>query len=66
MELYFREISNAHRNDGQTPVVILATSIIEDISELCTQMAMINRGESLFEAELRRAVEECHHEAAVR
>lgn len=64
MELHIREIST-HRNGEQAPIVILATHIIEDISELCTQMAIINRGEILFEAELRRAVEECHHEPAV-
>ena len=51
-------------NSDQAPIVILATNIIEDISELCTQMALLNRGEVLFEAELRRAVEECDHESA--
>ena len=46
----------------QPPIVILAAHIIEDISELCTRMAIINRGEILFGTELRRAVEECHEE----
>ena len=65
MNLHIRDIPNSHRNAGQTPVVILAATIIEDISELCTQMAILNRGEMLFEADLRRAIEECHHAPAV-
>ena len=63
-------------NGEQAPIVILATHIIQDISELCTLMASLNRGEMIVEAELRRAVEartlaramnkaECHHEPAV-
>ena len=43
---------------GQNSVVILSTHIVEDVSELCTRMAIIDRGEILFEAEPLSAVEE--------
>ncbi|HEX9983164.1 MAG TPA: ABC transporter ATP-binding protein [Thermoanaerobaculia bacterium] len=43
---------------GENSVVILSTHIVEDVSELCTRMAIINRGEILLEAEPLRAVEE--------
>ena len=36
---------------GETSVVILSTHIVEDVSELCTRMAIINRGRILLEAE---------------
>jgi ABC-type multidrug transport system ATPase subunit len=36
---------------GETSVVILSTHIVEDVSELCSRMAIINRGEILLEAE---------------
>jgi len=36
---------------GENSVVILSTHIVEDVSELCTRMAIINRGEILLEAE---------------
>ncbi len=36
---------------GENSVVILSTHIVEDVSELCTRMAIINRGEILHEAE---------------
>jgi ABC-2 type transport system ATP-binding protein len=39
-------------------VVILSTHIVEDVSELCTKMAIIDRGEILLEAEPLRAVDE--------
>ncbi|HEX8253231.1 MAG TPA: ABC transporter ATP-binding protein [Thermoanaerobaculia bacterium] len=42
---------------GENSVVILSTHIVEDVSELCTRMAIINRGEILLEAEPLRAVE---------
>ena len=42
---------------GEKSVVILSTHIVEDVSELCTRMAIINRGEILQEAEPLRAVE---------
>ncbi len=42
---------------GEQSVVILSTHIVEDVSELCTRMAIINRGEILLEAEPLRAVE---------
>jgi ABC-2 type transport system ATP-binding protein len=43
---------------GENSVVILSTHIVEDVSELCTRMAIINKGQILLEAEPLRAVEE--------
>ena len=42
---------------GESSVVILSTHIVEDVSELCTRMAIIDRGRILLEAEPLRAVE---------
>src|SRR5215204_1126114 len=36
---------------GEEAVVILSTHIVEDVSELCTRMAIIDKGEILLEAE---------------
>jgi ABC-2 type transport system ATP-binding protein len=36
---------------GENSVVILSTHIVEDVSELCTRMAIINKGEILHEGE---------------
>jgi ABC-type multidrug transport system ATPase subunit len=41
---------------GEHSVVILSTHIVEDVSELCTRMAIINRGEILLEAEPLAAI----------
>lgn len=43
---------------GENSAVILSTHIVEDVSELCTQMAIINKGEILLEAEPLGSVEE--------
>ena len=43
---------------GENSVVILSTHIVEDASELCTRIAIIDRGEILLEAEPLRAVDE--------
>jgi ABC-2 type transport system ATP-binding protein len=43
---------------GEKSVVLLSTHIVEDVSELCTRMAIIDQGEILLEAEPLRAVEE--------
>jgi ABC-type multidrug transport system ATPase subunit len=43
---------------GEESAVVLSTHIVEDVEELCTRMAIIDRGEILFEAEPPRAVEE--------
>ncbi len=43
---------------GENSVVILSTHIVEDVVELCSRMAIIDRGEILLEAEPLRAVEE--------
>jgi ABC-type multidrug transport system ATPase subunit len=43
---------------GQNSVVLLSTHIVDDVSELCPRMAIIDQGEILLEAETRRAVED--------
>jgi ABC-2 type transport system ATP-binding protein len=43
---------------GEESVVILSTHIVEDVEELCSRMAIIDRGEILFEAEPPRAIDE--------
>lgn len=43
---------------GENSVVLLSTHIVEDVSELCTRMAVIDRGEILLEAEPLRAVDD--------
>src|SRR5688572_26741966 len=45
---------------GENSVVLLSTHIVEDVSELCTRMAIINQGQILQEAEPLKAVEELH------
>ena len=41
---------------GENSVVILSTHIVEDVSELCTNMAIINKGQILLEAPTMDAV----------
>src|SRR5690606_29422434 len=41
---------------GENSVVILSTHIVEDVSELCTRMAIIDRGRILKEADPLKAV----------
>jgi len=41
---------------GESSVVILSTHIVEDVSELCTHMAIINKGQILLEAQPMEAV----------
>ena len=43
---------------GENSVVLLSTHIVDDVSELCTRMAIIDKGEILLEAEPARAVDE--------
>ena len=43
---------------GENSVVLLSTHIVEDVSELCTRMAIIDRGEILLEAEPLQAMAE--------
>jgi ABC-2 type transport system ATP-binding protein len=43
---------------GEQSVVILSTHIVEDVAELCTRMAIINRGEILLETEPLAAITE--------
>ncbi|MFL5356405.1 ABC transporter ATP-binding protein [Archangium sp.] len=42
---------------GEKSVVILSTHIVEDVADLCSRMAIINRGEILLEAEPLRAID---------
>ena len=42
---------------GENSVVILSTHIVEDVSELCRRMAIIDKGEILLEAEPLAAIE---------
>ena len=41
---------------GESSIVLLSTHIVEDVSELCTRMAIIDQGEILLEAEPLGAV----------
>jgi ABC-2 type transport system ATP-binding protein len=43
---------------GENSVVLLSTHIVEDVSELCTRMAIIDQGEILLEAEPLRAIDD--------
>jgi ABC-type multidrug transport system ATPase subunit len=43
---------------GENSVVLLSTHIVDDVSELCTRMAIIDKGEILLETEPLRAVED--------
>jgi ABC-2 type transport system ATP-binding protein len=43
---------------GERSVVLLSTHIVDDVSELCSRMAIIDRGEILLEAEPLRAMKE--------
>ena len=43
---------------GENSVVLLSTHIVDDVSELCTRMAIINKGEILLEAEPVRAIDD--------
>lgn len=43
---------------GENSIVILSTHIVEDVSELCTRMAIINQGEILHETEPLKAIDD--------
>ena len=43
---------------GEDSAVILSTHIVEDVEELCTRLAIIDRGEILLESEPMRAIAE--------
>jgi ABC-2 type transport system ATP-binding protein len=43
---------------GEDSVVILSTHIVEDVEELCSRLAIIDRGEILLEAEPLRAIDQ--------
>jgi ABC-type multidrug transport system ATPase subunit len=43
---------------GENSVVLLSTHIVEDVSELCTKMAIIDQGEILLEAAPLESVDE--------
>src|SRR5687767_10609518 len=42
---------------GQDSVVILSTHIVADVLELCTRMAIINKGEILLEAQPQQSID---------
>lgn len=42
---------------GENSIVILSTHIVEDVAELCSRMAIINRGRILLEAEPLKAID---------
>lgn len=42
---------------SESVIVILSTHIVEDVKELCSQMAIINKGEVLFEGHPMQAIE---------
>lgn len=42
---------------GENSVVILSTHIVEDVAELCTNMAIINKGEILLETNPSQAIQ---------
>jgi ABC-type multidrug transport system ATPase subunit len=41
---------------GENSIVLLSTHIVDDVSELCTNMAIINKGEILLQAQPLQAV----------
>jgi len=41
---------------GESSVVILSTHIVEDVAELCTRMAIINKGQILHEGDPQQAI----------
>jgi ABC-2 type transport system ATP-binding protein len=43
---------------GENSVVLLSTHIVEDVSELCTRMAIINQGRIVLEGEPLHAIEQ--------
>jgi ABC-type multidrug transport system ATPase subunit len=43
---------------GEDSVVVLSTHIVEDVEELCSRLAIIDRGEILLTAEPSRAIDE--------
>jgi ABC-2 type transport system ATP-binding protein len=43
---------------GEESVVILSTHIVEDVEELCSRLAIIDRGKILLEAEPTRAIDQ--------
>ncbi|MGW8266797.1 MAG: ABC transporter ATP-binding protein [Longimicrobiales bacterium] len=45
---------------GENVVVILSTHIVEDVSDLCSRMAIISEGEVLLTAEPQQAIADLH------
>jgi ABC-2 type transport system ATP-binding protein len=45
---------------GQNVIVILSTHIVDDVRELCTRMAIIDKGEVLVEGHPQTAIDEIH------
>ena len=53
-----RRFLNLLSEIGENVVVILSTHIVEDVGEICAQMAIIDQGEVRFTGEPRRAVKD--------
>ncbi len=49
---------NLHSELGEQTIVILSTHIVEDVKELCTKMAIINKGEVLVQGSPLKAIED--------
>jgi len=45
---------------GERSIVVLSTHIVEDVAQLCTRMAIIDRGAILLEADPSRAITDMH------
>ncbi len=45
---------------GEQAVVILSTHIVDDVKELCTDMAIINRGQVLYKGNPKEAITQLH------
>ena len=45
---------------GESSVVILSTHIVEDVSELCSRMAIISRGQILLQGDPGAAIDDLH------
>jgi ABC-type multidrug transport system ATPase subunit len=45
---------------AENSIVLLSTHIVEDVSEVCARMAIIDKGEILLEAEPLRAIDDLH------
>lgn len=47
---------------SEETIVIISIHIVEDVSQICTDMAIINKGEILYQQNPLKAVEELYHQ----